>query len=468
MTKKTRTCLFFLCVFLYFLSAPSVVLYSQGYRLDWERKKIVKTGALYFKVLPKGAKVFLNGKFIKKTDFFFGSAFLENLLPRKYLVEIKKPGYQSWKKTLQTKEGQVTEAKNIVLLPKNLKLELLEKNIKDFFFLPNKTAMILKVKNTKNEKSWSLKLYDLKREIKSHLLDKEQISKNEVSLSNLILSTDEKRVILETEIKESPSSVSKRKFFLLNLDKNPPSLKDLDFLEGAKEVFFHPTDPQKLFFTKTKESSLALFLADLEKETQTPLLENILCHKVFQNYIFWISKEGFLEKSDFFGKSQRISSEPFFKKEGNLKIEIFNSQIFLLANNSLFLFDEDSKKFQKIADQIKSLIISPDSKKICFWSDNEIWIFFLKEKLDQPVKEKGEKLFLTRFAKRIENVFWYTSHYLIFNVDSEIKIIEIDDRDEIQIWDLTNFKDPKMYWNQKDKKLYILSKESLFVSEKLL
>lgn len=82
----------------FFSWGPSLLLYSQGYRFDFEKRKIVQTGGLFIKTLPKQAEVYINGKFIKKTDLIFGSLFVQNLLPKKYEIEIKKEGFFSWKK----------------------------------------------------------------------------------------------------------------------------------------------------------------------------------------------------------------------------------------------------------------------------------------------------------------------------------------------------------------------------------
>jgi len=464
MTKKTRTILFFVCFFLFLVTAPSVIFYSQGYRIDFENKKIVKTGAFYFKVSPKGAEIFVGGKLKKKTDFFFEAALIENLLPKKHLVEIKKPGYLPWKKSLEIKEEKVTEAKNIVLVPEDLGFEILEKNLKDFFFSPDEKKIIFKeeILTEDEKKSWSLKLYDLKEKTKSHLIEEKEISKNGAFLSNLIWAPDGKRIILETEIK------AEKKYFLLDLKESPVLLRALDFLEDIKSFSFQPTNQNILFSKKDlEEDFLALFEADTEGKISEPILEDVVTYKISGQNIFWISKDGFLQKSDLAGKTQKLSLEPLsLKKAFDYQIEVFNAYIFLREEKSLFLFNEKLGKFEKVDQNITDFEIAPDSKKVCFWSDNEIEILFLKEGEGQPEKETGEKLFLTRFSKKIGRSFWYTSHYLIFNVNSEIKIIEIDDRDEIQIWNLSNFENPKIYFNQKDRKLYILSKENLFISER--
>ena len=102
-----------------------------------------------------------------------------------------------------------------------------------------------------------------------------------------------------------------------------------------------------------------------------------------------------------------------------------------------------------------------------YFNDYEIWVLFLEHQYEQPQKGTNEKLFITRFSEKIDEVFWYTNHYLIFNTGDKIKVAEIDDRDRINIVELVEFKEPEIFWNQKDKKLYILIGGTLFSSEKI-
>lgn len=119
MTEKTRTVLFVIFVFLFLSLTPSVIFYSQGYRINFEEKKVVRTGAFYFKTSPGRAEVYLNGKLKNRTSMLASSVLIENLLPKFYEIEIKKDGYHPWKKTMEIKEKEVTEAKNIILFPRN-------------------------------------------------------------------------------------------------------------------------------------------------------------------------------------------------------------------------------------------------------------------------------------------------------------------------------------------------------------
>ena len=86
---------------------------------------------------------------------------------------------------------------------------------------------------------------------------------------------------------------------------------------------------------------------------------------------------------------------------------------------------------------------SEDFKKAVYSSDSEIWIFYLEDILEQPSKKAGQSQLTARFSEKIGDVFWLTSHYLIFNIGNQVKIAEIDDRDKVQIWDISESKEPQ-------------------------
>jgi len=467
MTKKSRAILFSICAFLFILTAVGAIFYSQGYRFDFEKKKTTQTGAFYFKIMPRGAQIYFDGQLKKKTDFFFGAALIDNLLPKKYKVEIKKEGYHPWEKTLEIKEKQVTEAKNIVLIPESPNFFILAKEVKDYFVSPDEKKIVLKEIRKTGEKAgektgWELKLYDLKNNIKSHLIKSGDIAKKEVELFDLTFSPDSKKILLKVGLGEE------LKYFLLDLDKTPALLISLDFLgKDLENVSFNPRDPQKLFFLKAGE----LNEADLIKKELSPTpLENIFTWTILNDNIYYLDKSGYLFKTDFsFGPRDKINTASFpLKEEIKYEIKAFSNFIFLRENEGLYLFNKEGGNFEKFFEKIKGLKISPDSDKIVYFSDFEIWILFLKEQYNQPQKLAGEKLFIARFSEKIDEISWFNSHYLVFNSGNKIKITEIDDRDRINIVDLAEFKKPKIFFNQTDKKLYLFSEGNLFSSGKLL
>lgn len=419
MTKKTRTILFLICLFLFLLISPTVLLYSQGYRFDFENKRLTQTGGLFIKAEPKRAEIYINGRLVKKTDFFFGSALVENLLPKRHQIEVKKEGYLAWEKNLEIKERQVTEAKNIILFPENLNFNILTRGIKDFWFSPDEKKIILK---EAGEIGWTLKLYDLEKNVKSHLINETDIYSRGADLLNLEFSEDLKEIYLNVGIKEQ------EKIFVLKLDRMPPLLNEKTTAPPPSDI--------------------------------TLSSENIITSRKINNELYYLDNSGNLFKNE-----RKLTEKPFpVQAETKYILEVFQDFVFLVEGENLYLFSLDSKSFEKFFERISNLKISPDNKKLIFFSNSEIWILFLK---DEGTKKAGEKLFINRLSEKIGDVFWLNSDYLIFNSGDNLKIVEIDDRDRIQTWDITNFPSPEIYFNPNNRKLYILSQGNLFVSEKL-
>ncbi|MBZ9577784.1 WD40 repeat domain-containing protein [Patescibacteria group bacterium] len=467
MTRRTRKILFLFLLILFLIAAPLTVFYSLGWRFDWKTKRVIQPGVFYFKVWPKNVQIYLDNELKEKTDFFFGSVLVENLLSKKYDVEIKKEGFHTWEKTLEIRKREVTEAKNIVLIPENPRFTVMTKETKDFFFSPDGEKIILREEGDKKQ-GWALKLFELDKNVKSHLIDEGDISKEKVQLFDLKFSPNSKRVLLEVGVKE------KLIYYLLEIDKVPALLTSLDFLNSdVEKVYFHPKNHQKLLVllaltSETGEETRALSEVDLiDKKISLPVLENLITCSILNESIYYLDASGFLFKTGLsFNQEERLNIIAFpLKEEAKYEITASNSHILLEENDTLYIFDGNKKSFQKLFEPVKNFKFSPDSQKLVYFNDYEIWVLFLGKKYDQPQKEAGEQLFITRFSEKIDEVFWYTNHYLIFNAGDKIKIAEIDDRDKINIVDLTEFKEPKIFWS--NKKLYILSEENLYVSEEL-
>ncbi|GAI08279.1 unnamed protein product, partial [marine sediment metagenome] len=287
----------------------------------------------------------------KKTDFFFGSALIENLLPNKYKIQIKKEGYYPWEKNLEIREKEVTEANNIVLIPENPNFSILIEDVKDFWFSLDERKIIL---FEDYEQGWGLKLFDLERNVKSHLIDEKDISRKKVELFDLEFSSDSKEIFLEVGVEKQ------LKYFTLEIDKSPPVLT--------------------------------------ESEEPSPPFENALTYKAVGQDIYYLNNLGHLFKN-----GEKLTEKLFpIKQETEYALEIFQDFVFLGEGQILYQFNPDLKSFEKFFEPIKDLKISPDYKKIVYFSNYEIWILFLKERVDQPQRKAGDKLFLIRLSEQIK------------------------------------------------------------------
>lgn len=469
MIKRTRTILFFICLFLFFLITPFIVLYSGGYRIDWNLKRIIKTGGFYFKVWPEGVQVFIDGKFKKKTGLLSNSVYINNLTPKEYKIEIKKEGFQTWQKNLEIKDNWVTTSDNVILIPENPKIVNLSQKVGDFFFSPDQRKLIIK---EDSNKGWDLKIIEFPSFLTQEIYPKNNLFSGfqsaDVELLDLKFSQDSNRILLTTKEKENV------RYWILELqsplqEQTPEDLISLDFLGNeAEDVSFNPQDVQKIFFIKKTNlfnASIVTKIADLN-----PILKNVISYEIFEGDLFRISSDGFFFKTDLTGgNEEKLNSDPFpIKKDKEYQIYIKSPYFFLKEGEVLYMLKPDSTSFEKISEPARDINFSPDGNKMLYFNNYEIGVLFLEKKESQPPNEALENLFLTRLSEKINQVGWLNSNYLLFTVGNKIKISEIDDRDKINIYDFAEFNSPKIFFNQFDKKLYILSEGNLSFSEKLL
>jgi len=423
MKKKTRKLLFFVFFLIFITLAPILTLYVQGYRFDFENRKLTQTGGLFIKTIqPKQADIYLDDKFFQTTDFFFSSALIENLLPKEYNVKVQKKDYHTWEKNLEIQEKQVVEARSIVLIPKDPGFELLATNVDNIWFSKDKKRAVLKEENIN---TWSLKLYNFEKDVKTHLLKEIDIYETGAKLEQLEFK-DNNTLLLEIAKNEQII------YFELQIDKTPPVLKQV--------------------------------------KPPEPVIEDVLVYQENNNQIYYIDDSGHLYKANKSLSSQeQLTEKPFEgKKETLYRLYIFNEFIFLQQDQTIYLLNQEKKEFEEFSENIISLKASPNLTKMAYFSNSEIRIFFLKARTIQPRFNKATDMFLMRLSESIKNVFWLNSDYLIIDTGNSLTIAEIDNRDKINTYELASVKNPELFLDHQTEKLYLLDRGNLFVSEKII
>jgi len=173
MTLPVRQALLGLFIAAFFIISPLLILYTAGYRYDWQNGILRETGALNVDVLPRTATVFLeNEKLSGKIPIR-----LKNIKPKKYVLRITAPGYYDWEKEVEVKNKQTVYIKEISLIKKTEPELILAGPIKQVFLSPDNKYLIYTTDNGTTE-IW---MRDLNAQ-KNFLLAKETSGK-EVNVS---------------------------------------------------------------------------------------------------------------------------------------------------------------------------------------------------------------------------------------------------------------------------------------------
>ncbi len=480
MTRKTRRIIFYIFLVFFIILACVAVLYSQGYTFDWQKKSLVMTGAFYFKSHPKEADIYINNEYLGKT-----TKFIKRLTPEEYDIRISKPEYHDWQKTLEIESKLVTEAKDIILIRKNLLLNKITKdyNVKYFSLSNGKKKIVYLTDKATNYSQLALRLIDLAERTDEQIYppplsfksggDFTPILPNLSNLLKISWSLNNERLLL---------SFSNNRYYILNLRDQS---KIIDFnnlirvlsnykVYSIKNLSFHPQNSNKVYFySKNNLYFIELNDSNLYESSIFSIISDILTYKIHKNKILYIkySDGGFyktnLEASSF----KKIFDIPFFPaqdwiipgQEPEQDIEIFSDEILMIAHN-LYLFNYQTQIFEKIAADVENIEFSNDGRKLLWRTKQEIGIVWLEYESGQHIREKYETEIVIKIFEKINQALWYsgTNQHIIFVVGDEIKITELDDRNRRNTMDIFSIKNSRVFYNEENAKLYVLNEEQLF------
>ena len=115
MQTHHRKFIFLAFVTLFAVTAPLLILYTAGYRYNWQRGKLQETGVLLLNYHPTDATVTVQDTLsaAKAPARFTG------LTPGRYTIRITKEGYTPWEKRLWIEPSKTTFAQHMILWGKN-------------------------------------------------------------------------------------------------------------------------------------------------------------------------------------------------------------------------------------------------------------------------------------------------------------------------------------------------------------
>jgi len=437
MSNKIHSFIFFLFLLLFITAAPIALLYSEGYRFDFDDNEVIKTGGLAFKVKPQvRARVYLDGELKKKVSGWTYSTYINALEPDNYKVKVQRKGFHPWQKTLKVRESKVTEAKQILMVPKEVNLSAMQK-ADSFSFSPDKTKLTYKQNN-------QLEVVDLEEDTKKQI---EQPTSTIVAWG-----PESERILISAS--GSHFVINDQETFEVNLP-----------LE-VNQIEFNPQQPSELFYNK---SSKLLKLDYTEEEPKaTTTISDYLTYDLTNQGIFWLSPEGKINHSDFTGELIKNSQESIPTDGDKYKLTRTGEKTLILKDENLYFLTEEDD-YKQIASNVKELKLSPSHQKVVLVSNHEINVIHLNEQYGQPQREKLEKVFINRFSQPIEKVSWFDSYHLIFNLkgSNKIKISGIDDRSQINMVDYLESNFTKWVWNNNQETFYLLKDGTIYQNSPL-
>lgn len=403
MPHRTRLFVFYSFVFLFLAAGTGVLLYSSGWRVDFETGKIQKIGAIYVKANIKNITIKINGKdYPDDSGIIQSGTLISNLLSKTYKVEISKQGYRPYHKTVTVQPSRVEELLNVQLIPETFEPAILAQTKGSKIIDATDSADKLILQDTI---SGTYYLYD------------EQKASSTINLTLAV-----SNVRRAQKIKRIAFVPFKPTQFII---EDATGLKLFDSEKHTIEQLFKGAlitwtlkDSTILAVETTKTRTQSLFSFNLIFKTKTTLDE------LNQQ----LPKTTFVTALDMGGNASTIAFEDI--------------------ENNLFVSTSKKRPLQRIAENIKAFTFSPDGKKIVFVTKTgDITILFIDDFDGDVRKKEGDVIHIEAPQKElVEKVQWYAdSYHLFIAYPGYLSLTELDDRKPLNIFPIVSAFDDYRY-----------------------
>lgn len=396
------------------LFAIYLVLLASGYKLDFSRKKLIKTGSIYLNSNPRDVKIYLDDR-LKSTRTPFKLGYL---IPGNYEVKIEKDGYKTWQKNLAIKPGLVSSEPEVIL----------------FYNEPREEQLsgIENILNLKINAAHDELLYFTKKKVYFQKPDTKEYQKSaefsEGEITSVFASSDFAKILVK---KKDPSAAGEAYYFCPNKEcREPYNLNlalNLNFDQGAL------TDNSNYPILLSAVGNLYAVKNDFSKYY---IEANVLDFVFFSNRIYYLhNKEDGVELASSApdGSEQKVitfeKANESEKKNFQLKVDEVEKRLFLIGRERR-LYELNSGGLEEIKTQAADLNF--ENKNLLLISNGgEIKLIGRIE-----LSDKEDSLHnVVRYARDLLNINWlFQMNHILFVKDNILKTIEARGSNEADLY----------------------------------
>jgi len=431
MTYSYRKRLFIIFTIIFFITVPVIVLYAQGYRVDFQNKKLVKTGGIDLNLATLDTKIYLDDKLKRETSFLFRNAIFRNIIPKTYNVRIEKENYIPWEKNVLVESEQVTRFPSIRLFPQTLLEFTVAKNVERVFISPNSKYSLIQQTPTAPETKKQVILMNLENSSLSPVFD---LNENETIVS------------VEWNKKSTVSSIkTERRVFLVSIDdvrspKNWTNFLSVNLPEafGVNSKIVPTNSPNAMFVVRPGvNAKLNVAYLDIESGVvNSNLLQQIISLDILDNDIFYLDDGGLVHKLNVSENNNVELSPTAIAKpqvlESKVRVRNDGGALLVINNKDLFLWQKDSH-LQRIGSDIKDARWNGGEEKLIYWNTNKVYVYWLKTVFGPPQRFVADREIIE--VDNIKNAYWAfgSENYLAIETTGPLVMASTDYRDTRQV-----------------------------------
>lgn len=471
MQSTSKRIFFWTLTVIFLVITPVVIFYSLGYRFNPQRGIFVFTGSLTIKSNPLNAEVYVDGQIKNKSLNRLNNTYhIGGLKPGEHLIEVKSDGYSTWSKKITASSGTSTEFWNVVLVRNDYaKANYSSDGIDKFFFDPGKKLIAYTLNN---KEKLSVSVLDLNNNESIDVFSSNAYSFTNDKKENIEWSPQSKKIIIPA-IKDE-----KKNYFIVDVKtKETIDLKEIAGAENIEKVRWDKDNKNFIYYISNGN---LYYLNTLNPEEKKIVAENIASYDLSSSFVYYFQlPSGIVYRTNYNGvekPEQSTTSAPEKMNDPSYQITVYDQNRIALLNKSGDLYIQNlggaKDYFKNLDSGISEIQFSDDGKKMLYWNDSEIFVYFTKDWEVQPWRSENDQKEIIRFSEKIENIQWAKDYeHVVFSVGNKIKITEIDSRSQNNTADMitlsmsgnrivSDFADDKIYFTNSDNgttKLYSIN-----------
>ncbi|HLC95161.1 MAG TPA: PEGA domain-containing protein [Patescibacteria group bacterium] len=446
-----RSFIFLIFIGLFFITTSVVVFYVFGYRFNFDRGIFIYTGSISIKSTPETVAIRVDNELIpeRRLSILNNSIHIDGLTPGEHFVEVSAEGYVPWSKKATVQSGIATEFWNVFLVKKNNTPNILPDtaSVERIFQAP--ASEWLAVAKQRDDALFIDIINANDRTRDEHIFSLPNATLAQNNEENIEWSPDSKKIII-------PVTQADRQLYFIAERETPQTLlfNDVVNTQTPYTLRWHPLTKNTIFYQHTTE----LYRRDTQATDTTPLLirKNVKTYDISGKNIYYLNAEnGIIYKMPI---NTNITTEPTQITLTAIPVHPENTYALVIYDDSRFsIREKETGKFwvynkppslepmlRTIAERgVRGSQFSNDGKKLLFFTNDEISVYFTRTWDVQPTRENDTVVQIARFSSPIHNVQWTEDYeHVLFSLDNIIKMIELDNRDRRNIVDIATVPTP--------------------------
>ncbi|MEI8104130.1 MAG: carboxypeptidase-like regulatory domain-containing protein [Candidatus Moraniibacteriota bacterium] len=433
----SRTFFFWISVILCLATIGGIIFYSFGYRYQFGRGIFVYTGSISLKVNPASTIHFTldNQSADAQVSAINNAYHLSGIRPGLHHITVSADGFQTWEKEVSVSSGVSTDFWNITLVRNTYNQTTLasQSSIQKFYPSPDQKFLAYSVQN---EAEASVYTVNTQTGETQRVFSRLQSFFKSDNLENIEWSPESNAITLPLYTADTT-----RDYFIVSLsDESFPATRLIDITDAAsaKDLRWDPQAPNTLLFL----NNFTLIALSLDDSNTISLAKNVLGYDISGNTLYTFESPSFLiwqAPLDTPDDRTQITTQSIqnIQSDDNFSLIVYDINRAILLDRTkqtltLLNNNPDQSVFTTLSQSVTDAQFSNDGKKLLFWNNSDISVYFLRDWNTQPARRKNQINEIARFSQPIHFVQWTKDYeHILLATPSDVELIEIDTRSRI-------------------------------------